>query len=327
MASIREVAKIAGVSPSTVSRVMNNTANVDEEKRQRVLAAIEETGFKPNELARALFKKSSKIIGVIVPTIENPFFNEMAKAIEEEAFQNGYRLLLCNSNGNVEKERINIEMLTQMKADGLIVMTNSDKTGEIISECNLPVVVVDRLLTDHNGIADIESDHYQGGRIATEHLLECGCENIVCLKGPQKFSSGKKRYQGYLDVCNEHGLEERYVDCDYSYDSGLKATTELLEKYPEADGIIATNDMVAISVYKVLQKAGLKVPDDIQVIGFDNIQFSWLFTPEITTVTQPILEMGRQAVQVIVNYINGKPFESHNVFEVSLEKRQSTKNK
>ena len=327
MTSIREVAKLAGVSASTVSRVMNNTAKVDEEKKQRVLAAIEQTGFKPNALARALFKQSSKIIGVIIPTIENPFFNEMAKAIEEEAFQKGYRLLLCNSNGDVEKEKSNVEMLTQMKADGLIIMTNSDETGEIIAQCNLPVVVLDRRVFGGSEIAYIESDHYQGGVLAAEHLLECGCKNIVCMRGPQELSSGKKRYKGYKDVCKKYGLKECYINCDYSYDAGLKAAKELLEKYPEVDGIIATNDIVAISVYKVLQNAGYKVPEDIQIIGFDNIQFSWLFTPEISTITQPIMEMGRLAVQIIVNYINGEQFKSKNMFEVVLEERQTTKRK
>lgn len=166
MASIREVAKIAGVSPATVSRVMNGTANVDEEKKQRVLEAIQETGFKPNELARALFKKSSKIIGMIVPNIENPFFSEIAKAVEEEAFQNGYKMLLCNSANNPKKERMNIQMLVQMQADGIVIMTNSDRTGKKIAECGLPVVVMDRKLSKGREIAFIESDHYKGGKLA-----------------------------------------------------------------------------------------------------------------------------------------------------------------
>ena len=123
MAGIRDVARLAGVSPSTVSRVMNGTAHVEEDKKQKVLAAIQETGFKPNELARALFKQSSKIIGVIVPNIENPFFNELAKAVEEEAYRNGYKILLCNSNNNTEKELLNIQMLGRMKADGVIIVT------------------------------------------------------------------------------------------------------------------------------------------------------------------------------------------------------------
>lgn len=325
MASIREVAKLAGVSPSTVSRVMNNTANVDEEKKQRVLAAIEETGFQPNELARALFKKSSKIIGVIVPTIENPFFNELAKAIEEEAYQKGFRILLCNSNDDAEKEKMNVQMLTQMNADGLIIMTNSDKTGPVIEECKLPVVVLDRMLAGNGGIAHIESDHYKGGILATEHLLECGCKNIVCMRAPQELSSGKKRYQAYKDVCTKYGIEEQIIDCKYSYTAGLDAAEEILHKYPNVDGIIANNDMVAISVYKVLQKAGYRVPEDVQLIGFDNIRFSKLVTPEISTIAQSTKKMGKLAVEIIINHINGVPFKKDNTLSVSLVERQTTR--
>lgn len=327
MTSIREVAKIAGVSPSTVSRVMNGTAKVDEEKQQRVLAAIEETGFKPNELARALFKKSSKMIGVIVPNIENPFFNEMAKAIEEEAFRGGYKMLLCNSNDDGEKELANIEMLNQMKADGIVIMTNCDSTGKAIAGCELPVVVVDRKVSGGGEIAYIESNHYEGGRIAMKHLLECGCKNIVCMRGPQELSSGLKRYQGYKSICEEHGIKEQYVDCSYGYDSGIKATKKLLRNYPGVDGIIAPNDMVAASVYKVLHNEGLRVPEDIQIIGFDNIKFSRLFTPELTTIEQPITDMGTLAARIIIEYVQGKPFQKENIFDVTLLKRQTTKGK
>ena len=201
MTSIRDVAKIAGVSPATVSRVMNGTANVNEEKRQRVEAAIEKTGFCPNELARALYKKSSKIIGVIVPDIENPFFSELAKAVEDEAFQNGYRMLLCSSGNNAEKEMQNIQMLVQMKADGVIIMTDSADTGKVLKVCQVPVVLVDRTLQNVNEKAVVKSDHYKGGYLAAEHLVQCGCNKIVCLKEPSGYSSGNERYRGYLAVC------------------------------------------------------------------------------------------------------------------------------
>ena len=133
MASIREVAKRAGVSPATVSRVINGTARVDEEKRERVEKAIEETGFRPNELARALYRKSSKIIGVIVPDIENPFFSELAKAIEKEAYEQEYRILLCNSDDQKEKELANLQMLAQLQADGVILMTNTGEKSQSLS--------------------------------------------------------------------------------------------------------------------------------------------------------------------------------------------------
>ena len=138
MTSIREVARIAGVSPATVSRVMNGTAKVNEEKRKRVEAAIEETGFRPNELARALYKQSSKMIGAIVPDIENPFFSELAKAVEDEAYKNGYRIMLCNSGDDLEKEMANIQMFQQLQADGIIITTNCAETGRILKNCPVP---------------------------------------------------------------------------------------------------------------------------------------------------------------------------------------------
>lgn len=327
MASIREVAKLAGVSPSTVSRVMNGTANVDFGKRQRVLAAIDKTGFKPNELARALYKKSSRIIGVIVPNIENPFFNELAKAVEEEAYRNGYRILLCNSNNNAEKELLNIQMLDQMKADGIILMTNSEKTGREISKYEIPVVVVDRRIVGGEEIAFIESNHYKGGKIATEYLLNCGCKNIVCLRGPLEFTSGQQRYRGYKDICSKYEIKEQCIDCIYDYEAGLEATKALIKKYPRVDGILACNDMVAISAYKILKKEGYSIPQDVQIIGFDNIKFSRLFTPEFTTITQPITDMGTLAAQIIIRHGNGLSFQKENIFDVSLVERQTTRRK
>ena len=325
MVSIREVAKKAGVSPATVSRVINGTANVDPIKKDLVLAAIEETGFKPNELARALFKKSSKIIGVIVPNIENAFFGELARAIEEEAYQNNYRILLCNSQNNTEKELLNIQTLNQLNADGIIIMTNSEDLASRLGKCKVPFVILDRKIEGLDEIACIEADHYKGGRMAMEHLICCGCKNIVCMRGPQKYSSGQQRFKAYQDVCRENGLPEQWMDCDYDYEEGLKTAKALLEKYPDADGILACNDMVAIATYKVLQEKGLSVPADIQLMGFDNIRFSRLFTPEFSTIVQPIREMGTLAAQIIVSHANGEPFKKENVFDVSLVERQTTK--
>ena len=203
MTSIREVAKLAGVSPATVSRVMNGTANVNEEKKKRVEAAIKETGFQPNELARALYKKSSKMIGMIVPDIENPFFSELAKAVEDTAYQNGYRILLCSSGGDEEKEAVNIQMFNQLRADGIVVMTNCAETGKVLADCPIPVVLVDRKLDGFKENALIEADNYKGGCLAAEHLVKCGSKNIVCMKEPTGYSSGRRRYEGYLDVCKK----------------------------------------------------------------------------------------------------------------------------
>ncbi len=327
MASIREVAKRAGVSPATVSRVINGTARVDEEKRERVEKAIEETGFRPNELARALYRKSSKIIGVIVPDIENPFFSELAKAIEKEAYEQEYRILLCNSDDQKEKELANLQMLAQLQADGVILMTNTGEKSQSYEAVSMPIVFVDRRLDEMGQTSVIEADHYAGGKLAAEHLIACGCRKITCIRGPQELSSGKKRYEGYREVCRQYSMKERFVDSTYKYEDGAKAAEEVLRRYPDTDGIIACNDMTAVSVYKVLQKRGYRVPDDIQIIGFDGVKFGRFLTPELTTVAQPIKEMGKCAVQMILGTVKELPRDREMKFPVMLIKGETTKNK
>ena len=323
MATIREVARLAGVSPATVSRVMNGTANVDDDKKNRVMNAIRQTGFRPNKLARALFKNSSGLVGLIVPNIENPFFSELARVIEEEAYMRGYHIVLCSSGNNTEKEQSNIRMLGQMKADGIILITNGEHTERMVSESDLPVVVVDRHLADCGEIAFIEADHYKGGKLAAQCLYDCGCRNIVCLRGPQEYASGVLRFNGYKDVCEEKGLEIMYVDTKYDFEAGSKAAEEMLKKYKKIDGVIAANDFVAVSAYKVFSKRGIRVPEDIQIVGFDDINLSRLFTPEITTIRQPIKEMGIMAVDVLCSYVEGKPYPRECKFDVKLVERET----
>lgn len=325
MVSIREVARLAQVSPATVSRVMNGTAKVDEEKAARVMKVVKETGFIPNEVARSLYKRSSRIIGLVTPDIENPFFNHLAKAIENEAYTNGYRLTLCNTADNYEKEKANIQMLTRMNADGIILMTNNEEIQSEIDKCKIPVVILDRQLPKSEGMVYIQSNHYQGGRMAAEHLIKCGCKNIVNMKGPQEFSSARARYRGYRDICREYGIEEQCIECKYNYHEGLVKTKALLKEFPGVDGIIACNDMVAISAYKVLHKAGIKVPEQVQLIGFDNIDLGWIMTPELTTVTQPVELMGRKAMEAILENIDHKSPKGEYTFDVELIQRETTK--
>jgi DNA-binding LacI/PurR family transcriptional regulator len=264
-------------------------------------------------------------VGLIVPNIDNPFFSELSRKIEEEAFKRGYQIVLCSSGNNSDKELSNIRMLSRMKADGIILITNGEHTGKMIKETDLPVVVVDRHMTDGGEIAYIESDHYTGGVLATEHLYECGCRKIVCLRGPQEYASGRLRFKGYQDVCRKYKLEEMYIDTAYTFEAGLKSAELLLEKYPEADGIFAANDIVAISTYKVLKNHKIKVPKDVKLVGFDDIRFSSLMTPELTTIRQPIGKMGELAVDIICNYAEGKPYDEACILGVELVKRETTK--
>ena len=327
MASIKDVAALAGVSPATVSRVMNGTANVDPEKKERVLHAIQKVGFVPNEAARTLFRKSAKIIGLIVPSIRNPYFTELAAHIDAMATASGFRPFLCNTGYDPEKEKAAIQMLVSMSADAIIVASCSEQVRELIDNCPIPVVALDAKLHSANVEACIFCDYYWGGRIATEHLIENGCKHIVCIKGPQYRYSAQSRYQGYSDVCRERGITECTVECDYDFNQGIAMTEELLTRYPEVDGIIACNDIVAISTYKVLHKRNISVPEQIQLIGFDDISFSTLLSPELTTICQPVKAMAEKAVELIVNNELTSMTGGKFVFPVTLVVRQTTKEK
>ena len=325
MISIREVARLAGVSASTVSRVINGTAKVEPEKKARVLQVIEETGFVPNEVARTLFRKSAKTIGLIVPSIRNPYFTELASHIDAYALQSGFRPFLCNTGYDPEKEKAAVQMLVSMNADAIIVASCSEHLQETLNNCPIPVVALDAALYGTDVEACIYCDYYEGGRMSTEYLIERGCQNIVCIKGPQHRYSARARYQGSLDVCRERNLPEQTVDCDYDFDRGIAMTEELLRTYPDVDGIIACNDIVAISTYKVLYKKNMSVPEQVQLIGFDDISFASLLSPELTTICQPIKEMAEKAVELVVNNeltgMTGGKF----IFPVALAARQTTK--
>lgn len=325
MISIREVARLAGVSASTVSRVMNGTAKVDPEKKERVLRVIKETGFVPNEVARTLFRKSAKTIGLIVPSIRNPYFTELSSHIDAFSLQCGFRPFLCNTGYDPEKEKAAVQMLVSMNADAIIVASCSEQIRDTLNNCPIPVVALDAMLYGADVEACIYCDYYEGGRMAAECLIEKGCKNIVCIKGPQYRYSARARYQGYVDVCRERNILEQVVECDYDFDQGVAMTEELLQEYPDVDGIIACNDIVAISTYKVLYKRNIPVPEKVQLVGFDDISFATLLTPELTTVCQPVKEMAEKAVELIVNNeltgMTGDKF----VFPVTLAVRQTTK--
>ena len=323
MASIKEVAALANVSPATVSRVMNGTAKVDAEKRERVLKAIEETGFVPNEAARTLFKRSAKIIGLVIPSIENPFFTQFSGAVERTADSYGYKVVLFNTDGEIEKEKNTLQMLSAMNADGIILTTSSEGVDSDIENCAIPVVVTDRLTAQNGAAAYVHCDHYNGGRMAAEHLISCGSTQIVCMRGKQDISSARERYLGCKDACSEQGVDLQVIDCDYSFDAGIEATNQMLEKYPDADGIVACNDLVAISAYKVLHQKGIEVPGRIQIIGYDNIQLTQLMTPELTTIAQPIEKLGVKAVELLLQKAGCE--EKEYILEPKLIIRETTK--
>ena len=326
MSSIREVAQLAGVSPATVSRVINGTAQVSEEKRKRILDVIAETNFVPNEVARSLFKRSARTIGLIIPSIRNPYFTQLAAELDELAAARGYQLSLRNVGYNMEREWEALQQLEAVNADGAILIPTSNADRSDQRPLSIPLVVLD---SDFNGPVHsyIYCDYYQGAQMAMAHLVECGCREIVCIRGPQSTFSGRSRYMGYRDFCLEHGIRQRVVDCDYDFDAGLAMTEALLQRYPQVDGILACNDIVAISTYKILHKRNIPVPEQIQLIGFDDITLSGLISPELTTIHQPVKEIARLAMDLVLQQDEPAVKGGRHVLPVSLVVRETTRRK
>ena len=209
-----------------------------------------------------------------------------------------------------------------MNVDGVVLTVMNPGIAEALSRCSVPVVAVDCMESPESVAATLYCDYYTGGRLAAEHLIDRGCRKIVCIRGDQEIFSARMRYQGYRDVCRERGLEEHTLHCDYDFKAGLSMTEELLRRYPDAEGLLACNDMGAVSTFKILHKNHLSVPGRIRLVGFDDIHMTSLMTPELTTVHQPISEMAEAAVRYLVEE-ESRP-EAPVIFPVSLVIRETT---
>jgi LacI family transcriptional regulator len=325
LSTIKKVAQEAKVSVATVSRVLNSTGYVNEETRKKVLKVIEELDYKPNSVARSLFKKQSMTIALIVPNITNPFFPEVARAIEDVLSSKNYTLILCNSDDNAEKEKKYFEVMKQKYVDGVIVVT-STLTPQYIEEKGIPIVAVDRFI-DAN-IPCISVNNIEGAKRAVQHLRATGCKKIAHIRGPKNITSAEDRYNGYLsEVKKEAWFRPEYVKCgNFNIEQTTAATKNLLENNPDIDGIFAGNDLMAVGVIKAAIQLGKRIPEDISIIGFDGINLCKMTNPEITTIAQPIYEIGSVAAQTLLDLIEGKIVENkHHQLQVSISEGESTK--
>ncbi|URN96450.1 MAG: LacI family transcriptional regulator [Candidatus Pristimantibacillus lignocellulolyticus] len=324
MASIKDVAKMAGVSVATVSRVLNNKGYVGQDTREKVESSIIELNYKPNEVARSLFKKQSNTIGLIVPDIMNPFFPELARAVEDTAIKLGYNVILCNSDANREKEQAYLDVLQQKYVNGIIVSSNTMTADQII-EINIPVVSIDREIS--KGLPTIVVENKNGAIAATRFLKSKGCKRIAHIRGTYGIVNAEERCEGYKEVVDQElWFGESYiVNGNYEMQSSIKATLELLSQHPEIDGIFAANDIMAIGAIKAAHQLGIKVPEELSIIGFDGISLSAATIPELTTIVQPIYELGEKATTLLVNLMEQKAVEeTFFKFDVELIERNST---
>jgi LacI family transcriptional regulator len=300
------VAALAGISYTTVSHVVNNTRPVSQEVRLKVEAAIKSLDYVPSAVARSLKAKTTATIGLLVPNSLNPYFAELARGIEDYCERNGYCVILCNSDDNPEKQRSYLRVLLEKRIDGLIVASAGGDSGlaQGLAGVKTPMVIVDRGL---DGVdADlVRIDHEYGAYLATRHLLELGHRDIATIGGPASTSVAQMRLAGYCRALKEAGIEvrpERMLESDFTSTGGYSAAAILLEGNPPS-AIFAGNDMIGIGVLRAAAERNVRVPSELSVIGFDDIQMSRYVYPALTTVGQSILQLGEMAAEVLLRRI------------------------
>lgn len=307
MATMKDVAKRAGVSMTTVSHVINQTRYVSDELTARVKQAMQELNYYPNTLASSLRSGKTKIIGLVIPDISNQFFAEISRRIEDNGYEYGYSVILCNTDDDITKEKRYIDVLIAKQVDGIVFISAGGESNNLEKtlDSHIPIVVVDRDM--ENIAADIVLvDNAVGGYTAARHLIQLGHRRIACITGQSPVTPSAQRVQGYKRALQETGIpidEKLIVSGDFRYESGHQAMVKLLSLEPLPTGVFACNDMMAIGAVQAVNDHGLRIPEDISMIGFDNIPFSQTTYPTLTTIAQPFDAMAKLIVDLLIEKI------------------------
>lgn len=328
--TIHDIAERAGVSKSTVSRVVSNTGYVGPQTRERVNRAIEELGYTPNLIARGMRTNKSTTIGLFIPDVSNPFYSELFKGIEAVTREAGYSTLVCHTSMDQKAERYYINELLKRRIDGVIICTyhRDPASRRYFRELShsKPVVFMDPVLDDQD-CSYVVSDGFSGTRKAVAHLAGRGCRRIAYIQGLARHAVTETRLKGYLKGIADQGAEvdQRLIfDGDFSHQTGRDAVRHFLSLEEPPDGIMSATDVMAIGALKELAVAGIPVPRQVKVIGFDNIPLSELTQPSLTTIAQPILDLGSQAAELLLKRIrNPKTPNQQIVMQCTLVERES----
>ncbi len=322
---LREVAEKAGVSPATVSRVLNGAPSVGAEYREKVLAAIRELGYRPNRLASNLRRQKVGMIGVVVSDIENPHFTQMVRAVEDAAYRKGYRVLLCNTDESAEKQRSYLEVLAAERVLGVVISPSEPASPEIsaLLDLGIPVVAFDRALTDPRADAVIV-DNEAGTWLGTEHLLRAGHERVGFVGGLETIGTSGERLNGYQRAMREAGLEPRVAPGGSRISEGRTATERLLRP-GDLTAIIVGNNLMTIGALEALRANAIRVPREISIVAVDDPYWADLVQPPLTTLAQPVRRMAYRSVDLLMERIDGNREQPRRVvFDLELRVRGST---
>lgn len=325
MVTLKDVAKEAGLTVGTVSRVLNNRGYISDDAREKVYDAMRKLNYHPNEVARSLQGKSTNTIGLIVPHIRHPYFAEMISNIENQAYKKGYRILLCNSQSIEEKEREYIDICTGNRVAGIILCSGTVSV-EVFDGIRVPVITMERFLD--NGTAAVECDNRQGGALAAEKLISSGCRQLLHVGNIDSVSMpADQRTEGFREVCEKKGVVFSEVFTEkvqyHNMNYGAMIESALLE-HPETDGLFLNSDVIAAQALQICRKLGRSVPGQMKIIGFDDVNIAALTTPQLTTVHQPVREMAEIAVNLLHDAVSGKIVPKRTVLPVYLVERETT---
>ena len=330
MANMQEIAKMAGVSLGTVSNVLNNTAKVREPTRKRVLEAVQAVGYQPSQLARALRRDTSNMIGMIIPDITNPFFPAVVRGAEDVAFSNGYRLVLCNTDNDHSKELVHLNELRTYLPAGLIVIpsTFSDLTAqaEIYRKAGTSVVCIDRLPKNWSGDS-VTADNEDGAYNATRYLIQMGHSRLAVISGPLHLTNARERLSGFKRAVRKaklHLLPEYVQETTFDKSGGISKALVLLRLIPRPTAIFACNDLIALGALLAIREAGFRCPEDVSLMGFDDLDLAETTNPSLSSVSQSGYQLGANAARILLDRLGGdKSRARHLVLPTTLRLRHS----
>lgn len=330
--NIKDIAKIAGVGPSTVSRVLNNRPDVNEETRKKVLEIIEKYNYIPNNSARNLKRTESKNIGILVKGVYNPFFAQIIKSIEEKIDENGFSMILHYNDYNSNDFEAAIELIKEKKLKGLICLGGDFEhiNEEQLKALNTPIVLSSTKISDEldkSVLSSVSIDNEKSSFIAVDYLCKLGHKKIgIIATGESDKSIGKQRIQGYKKGLKENNIEfnsDLLEIGDYTFKSGFNAMKKLLDKKLDITAVFATSDIMAIGASKAILESGMKIPNDISIVGFDGLEYSEYFHPSITTIKQPQEQIGYKTIDILIDIIKNNGKHKHIVLDTKLIIRES----
>lgn len=310
--TIKEIARLLGVSKSTVSRALRDSSEISDATKAKVLELALQLNYSPNPIAISLLSNKTKTIGILVPKIDNPFFSTAIAGAEEYAYNRGYHVMIYQSHESYEREVLNVKHLGIRRADGLLVSVSSqtsqyDHFKELQAQ-GIPVVFFDRV-PDEVNTHKVIVDDYRGSFEATEHLIQQGCRKIAHVSGPLNLAICRNRLNGYKDALRKYDLptpDEWVLSCEFSMEEGTERGYQLMEQQNKPDGIFAASDRIGLGVHVALRQLGYKIPEDVALIGFSDLSISALIEPALSTVRQPSFEMGHQAAALLFALIETK---------------------